>query len=55
MCNLGRITYIAMSSEMLQELDFSQRPLRQNLFTEDIGDLLDRNALACGDVRGSTA
>lgn len=43
-----------MSPEMLQELDFSQRPLCQYLFTEDIGDLLDRNALACLVVRRST-
>lgn len=32
-----------MTSEMLEKLDLSQSPLRQNLLGEDIGDLLDRN------------
>lgn len=34
-----------MSSEMLQELDFAQSALGQDLLAEDIGNLLDRDAL----------
>jgi predicted metal-dependent TIM-barrel fold hydrolase len=37
--------YIAMSSEVLQQLDLAQRTLRQDLLAEDIRDLLDRNTL----------
>ena len=29
------------TSEVLEQLDFSQRSLGENLFAEDIGDLLD--------------
>jgi hypothetical protein len=39
------LTYITVSSEVLQKLDLSQGTLGQNLLAEDIGDLLDRNAL----------
>lgn len=31
---------------MLKQLDLSQRTLGQNLFAEDVGDLLDGDALA---------
>jgi len=37
--------YIAMPSEVLQQLDLAQRTLRQDLLAEDIRDLLDRNTL----------
>ena len=47
--------YISVSSEVLQQLQFSQGPLSQNLFAEDIGDLFDRNTLAGRVVlRGAT-
>jgi len=36
-----------VSSEVLQQLDLSQRPLSQDLLAEDICDLLDSNTLAC--------
>lgn len=38
---LGR----SLTSEVLQQLDFSERTLGQDLLAEDIGDLLDGNAL----------
>ena len=44
-----------MPSEMLQELDFSQRPLRQYLFAEHVGDLLNGDTLACLIVGCGTA
>lgn len=37
--------HIAMSSEVLQQLDLAQCTLRQDLLAEDIRDLLDRNTL----------
>lgn len=39
---------------MLQQFDLSQGPLGQNFLAEDIGDLLDGDALAGGIVRRST-
>lgn len=46
------IAYVTVSSEMLQELYLPQRTLRQNLFAEDIGHLLDRDTLLCLGIRG---
>lgn len=43
-----------MSSEMLQELDFSEGALRKDLLAEDIGDLLDCDAFLGLPVGGST-
>ncbi len=34
-------TDIAMTSEVLQELDLTQSPLREDFLAEDIGDFLD--------------
>lgn len=48
-------TYIAMSSEMLQQLYLSQRTLGQDLLAEDIGDLLDRNPFLSLRIRSRTA
>jgi hypothetical protein len=39
-----------MSTEVLQQLDLSQGTLGQDLLAEDIGDLLDRDALSCGVI-----
>lgn len=39
---------------MLEELDFAQSALGENLLAEDIGDLLDGNAFVCLIVYGST-
>lgn len=41
------------TSEMLQQLNLSKRPLGQDLLTENIGDLLDRDAFAGLVVRRS--
>jgi hypothetical protein len=41
------------TSEVLQELDFAQGTLGQDLLAEDIGDLLDGHALAGLVVGGS--
>lgn len=43
------------TSEMLQQLDLAQGSLGQDLLAEDIGDLLDCDALARLVVRGRTA
>lgn len=43
-----------MPSEMLKQLDLSQGTLGQDLLTEDIGNLLDSNALTCLSIRGGT-
>lgn len=43
-------TYIAVAPEMLKQLDLPQRPLREDLLAEDIGDFLDRNTLTGLDV-----
>lgn len=42
-----------MPAEMLQELDLAQSALGQNLFAEDIGDLLDGDTLVCRIINGS--
>ena len=44
----------ARTSEVLQELDFAQCPLGQDLLAEHIGDLLDGHALARLAVGRST-
>lgn len=38
-------TYVAVTSEMLQQLDLSQGPLGQDLLAEDIGDFLDGDTI----------
>jgi hypothetical protein len=43
-----------MPSEVLQKLDLSKRSLGQDLLAEDIGDLLDGNALSSLIVCRST-
>lgn len=43
--------YVAMPSEVLEQLNLSQCALRQDLFAENIRDLLDRNAFVCLLVR----
>lgn len=48
------LPYVAVSSEVLQQLDLAQGALGEDLFAEDIGDLLDGYALA-GLVVGSSA
>lgn len=45
---------ISMSSEVLQKLDLSQGSLRQDLFAEDICNLLDRNSLSRLGIGRST-
>ena len=40
------LPHIAMSSEVLQELDLAQSPLSEDFLAEDIGHFLDCNALA---------
>lgn len=48
-------SYVAVTPEVLQEFDLSQSPLGQDLFTKDIGDLLNGNPFASLVVRGRTA
>lgn len=48
-------TYIAMSSEVLQELYLTQGALGQDLLAKDIGNLLDRDTLVCLVVHRCTA
>ena len=38
------MSYVAVSPEMLEELDFAQGALSEDLFTKDICDLLDCDA-----------
>jgi hypothetical protein len=40
-----RHAYVAVSPEVLEQLDLAQGALGQDLLAEDIGDLLDGNAL----------
>ena len=47
-------TYVAVAPEVLEELDFSQGALGQDLLTEDIGHLLDGDAIAGLNVLGGT-
>ena len=39
-----------MAAEVLEQLDFSQSPLREDLLAENIGDFLDGDAFACLSV-----
>ena len=48
------LSYVAVASEMLQKLDFSQRSLRQDLLAEDICDLLDSDTFPSLTVGRST-
>ena len=41
-----------MTSEVLEELDLAQGALGQDLFAEDIGDLLDGDSLVRLSVHG---
>jgi hypothetical protein len=50
----GELGKAIHTSEMLQQLDFSQRTLGKNLLAEDVGDLLDSNTLT-GRVVGRSA
>ena len=50
-------TNVAMAAEMLQQLDFAQSALGEDLFAKDIGNLLYGNTFAglvvhCGAVEG---
>lgn len=51
----GAGTHIAVTPEVLQELDLAQRALGEDLLTEDIGDLLNGYALAGLVVRGGAS
>lgn len=42
----GVATYIAMAPEMLEQLNLSQSTLSEDLLAENVGDLLDGDALA---------
>lgn len=46
------VAYIAMASEVLEELDLTQGALGQDLLAEDIGNLLDGDALVALVVDG---
>jgi hypothetical protein len=43
-----------VASEVLEKLDLSQCPLGQNFLAEDIGNLLDGDALTSMNICGST-
>ena len=47
-------TYIAVASEVLEQLDLPKGALGQNLLAEDIGYLFDGNALPRLDIRSGT-
>lgn len=49
----GGVGYIAMTAEVLEELDLAQGSLGENLLAENIGDFLDSNALVRLGVHGS--
>ena len=51
----GGASHVAMASEVLQELDFAQGALGENLLAEDIGNLLDGDAFVGLVVDGSAA
>ena len=51
----GGASHVAMASEVLQELDFAQGALGENLLAEDIGNLLDGDAFVGLVVDGGTA
>lgn len=44
-----------MTAKVLEQLNFSQSPLGQDLLAEDIGDLLDGYTFPCLGVGGRTA
>lgn len=48
------MTHIAVASEVLKQLDFSQGALGQDLLAKNIGDLLDGDALTSLTI-GSSA
>jgi hypothetical protein len=43
-----------VATEVLQQLNFTQRALGKNLFAKHIGHLFDGDALACLVADGST-
>jgi hypothetical protein len=45
-CAASSLTHISVAAEVLEQLDFAQGALGQDLLAEDIGDLLDGNAFA---------
>lgn len=47
-------TYVTVAAKVLQQLDFSQGALGQDLLAEHIGDLFDGDALARYIVGGRT-
>lgn len=49
--SMVRYMYVAMPSEVLEQLNLTQCALCQDLFAENIRDLLDRNAFVCLLVR----
>lgn len=51
-CEAG--AYVSVTPEMLQQLDFAQGALGQNLLAKDIGDFLDGNSLVGLVIDGST-
>ena len=48
------VTHVAMAAEVLQQLNLTQSALSENLFAEDIRDLLDSDTLASLVVHGRT-
>ena len=54
MSTRGSDTYIAVATEVLEELDLAQGALGEDLFAEDIGNLFDGDALVCLVVYGRT-
>lgn len=46
----GGWKYVTMAAEVLEQLNFSQSTLCENLLAENIGDFLDGDALACLSV-----
>lgn len=48
----GLFAHVAMASEVLQQLDLAQCALGEDLLAEDIGDLLDGDALVGLVVHG---
>ena len=51
----ARWTYVAVPAEMLEQLDLAQGALGEDLLAEDIGDLLDGDALVRLAVDGGAA
>lgn len=42
---MGIITHVAVTSEVLEQLDLSQSALGEDLLAENVGDLLDGDTL----------